>query len=197
MYNEKIDNWAFSASLMEKEGDNQTAIVCLANLFNAIQDSSSQLLHLRNYESVGNAYMLMTKYQHFMNVEDARRVIADNAFYCISKAIEQAPSQSLYIKRLTIIDTMFNDFFYTVANALDIPDGDIFEVPFIPLKIKANTPRFNMAYHDFKKSGLFNNVPPSLLKLHSAVMDGNYDIEEGRKCIDAIVSYLENVYRRY
>ena len=52
MYNEKIDKWAFSASLMEKEGDNQTAIVCLANLFNAIQDSSSQLLHLRNYESV-------------------------------------------------------------------------------------------------------------------------------------------------
>lgn len=197
MYNEKIDNWAFSASLMEKEGDNQTAIVCLANLYNAIQDSSSQLLYLKNYESVGNAYMLMAKYQCFMNVEDARRVIADNAFYCISKAIEQAPSQSLYIKRLTIIDTMFNDFYYTVANALDIPDDDIFKLPFIPLKIKANTPRFNMAYHDFIKSGLLNDVPPSLMKLYSAVMDENYDEEKGRKCIDAVVSYLEDVYRRY
>ena len=54
-----------------------------------------------------------------------------------------------------------------------------------------------MAYYDFTKSGLLNNVPTSLSKLHSAVLDGNYDIEEGRECIDAIVSYLEDVYRRY
>lgn len=197
MYNEKIDNWAFSASLMEKEGDDQTAIVCLANLFNAIQDSSSQLLYLKNYESVGNAYIMMTKYQYFMNVEDARRVIADNAFYCISKAIRQTPSQLLYVKRLKIIDTMFNDFFYTVANALDIPDDDILKIPFTPLKIKANTPRFNMAYHDFTKSGLLNNPPSSLIKLHSAVLDEEYDVEKGEECIDAIISYLEGVYKRY
>ena len=80
MYNEKIDNWAFSASLMEKEGDDQTVIVCLANLFNAIQDSSSQLLHLRNYESVGTAYILMTKYQYFMNVEDYSAQIGVRVF---------------------------------------------------------------------------------------------------------------------
>ena len=98
----------------------------LIKLFNLTQNKSSQLLHIPvdKYNLVGSGFCLLLEYPQVRANEDISRAIADYAFFCISKAIENDPNnKTLYLKRMSVVAQTREFFFYTVANnALEIPE---------------------------------------------------------------------------
>lgn len=186
------------ATINAQYNNTQKEIECLVQLYNKVQDASSQLLNLTNYDVVGSAYCLMGSYSLFMNNEDTRRVIADNAFYCLSKAIDKEPTKSLYIKRLLILAFFHKDFYYTIANAMEIPDDDIFDIPRMPLIIKTNQFYYDMAYHDFLQVGQTTYFEQNIEELYKLVKQtDNCNAQKGKECINKIINYLESVYKQY
>ena len=170
-------------------------LICL---YNKVQDASSQLLTVSNYDIVGSAYCLMGSYPLFMNNEDTRRVIADNAFYCLSKAIEKDPNKSIYLKRLSVLAYFHKDFYYTIANAMEITDDDIFSVPYTPLIIKTNQYYYDIAFHDFLQIGLKNYPDEQIENLYQLVKQiENCNAQKGIICVNKIINYLSSVYQQY
>lgn len=189
-------------ALTNSQSNNQKAeIEALVQLYNEVQKASSKLLITTDYNLVGSAFCLMGSYPAFMNNEDSRRVIADNAFYCLSKAIEQNPSKEIYLKRLAILAIFHKDFYYTIANAMNIPDDDdddIFQISAMPLIIKTNQYYYDIAYHDFQKVKL-TSYPEQIGRLYELVNQqiNDCDAQKGKEYIDKIVEYLTSVYQQY
>lgn len=186
-------------ALGNSQSNNQKAeIEALVQLYDEVQKASSKLLITTDYNLVGSAFCLMESYPTFMNNEDSRRVIADNAFYCLSKAIEQNPSKEIYLKRLAILAIFHKDFYYTIANAMNIPDDDIFQFPAMPLIIKTNQYYYDIAYHDFQKVKL-TSYPEQIGRLYELVNQqiNDCDAQKGKEYIDKIVEYLTSVYQQY
>lgn len=186
-------------ALTNAQSNNERAeIEALIQLYNEIQKASSQLLAVTDYNLVGSAFCLMGSYPIFMNNEDTRRVIADNAFYCLSKAIEQNPSKEIHLKRLAVLANFHKDFYYTIANAMDISDDDDFLFPMTPLIIKTNQYYYDIAYYDFQKVGL-TSYPEQIGELYNLVSQHVADCNalRGKEYIDEIVDYLTSVYQQY
>lgn len=179
-----------------QSSNSQKELEALIMLYNKIQEASSQLLTISDYNIVGSAYCLMGSYPLFMNNENARRVIADNAFYCLSRAIEKEQNKAIYIKRLSVLAYFHKDFYYTIANAMGISDSESF-FQRVPLIVKTNQYYYDIAYHDFLKVGQ-NNYPEKIGELYELVRRTNKcSAQKGKVCIDKIISYLTSVYQQY
>lgn len=186
-------------ALANAQSNNEKAeIEALVQLYNEVQKASSQLLTITDYNLVGSAFCLMGSYSVFMHKEDTRRIIADNAFYCLSKAIEQNPSKEIHLKRLAVLANFHKDFYYTIANAMEISDGGSFLFSMTPLIIKTNRYYYSIAHYDFQKVGLAS-YPEPLGKLYSLANQQitDCDAQRGKEYIDKIVAYLSSVYQQY
>ena len=172
-------------------------IEALVQKYNEVQKAPSQLLTITDYDLIGSAFCLMGSYPIFMNNEDTRRVIADNAFYCLSNAIKQNSSKEIHLKRLAVLANFHKDFYYTIANAMNISDDD-FLFPMTPLIIKTNQYYYDIAYYDFQKVGL-TSYPEQIGELYNLVSQyaTDCDTQRGKEYIDEIVDYLTSVYQKY
>lgn len=201
----EIEILAHKAIIKSKEDNPREEIEALILLFNTVQKSSSQLLRISNYNIVGTAYLLMGSYTCFMNNEDFRRVIADNAFYCFSKAInEDYQNQDLRIKRLLTLKNFHKDFYCTIANAMDIDDNGLDDILNItggmPLIIKTNDYYYNMLEHDFTyiSQNSIQEISP-INQLYQNLKDryGAYNSKKGEEYINKIIAHLEENYSKY
>lgn len=174
-------------------------IETLVELYNEVQKSSSQLLSLTDYNIVGSAYFQMSKYNAFMKDEDIRRVIADNAFYCFSKALERKSIKGIHFMRLAILAHFHNDFYFTIANALNLPEYDYNDIFQTPLIIRTNKYYYDIALYDFQETELNSFLDPAIEKLYRLVNEkvGYYDAQSGKQHIDKIVNHLESIYKQY
>lgn len=177
---------------------------CLINLFNLTQEKSSQLLHIPadKYNIVGTGFCLLLEYNQVRANEELSRAIADYAFFCISKAIEYNPtSKDLYLKRLSLVRYTHEFFFYTVANALNIPDSNPFDMdPMLgaPLIIRTNEYIYAMGKYDFEKIG--NVALDGDLKEFHELCYGKFNFKtakEGKVYIDKVNAYIANSISRY
>ena len=174
-------------------------------LFNTIQKSSSQLLRMSDYNIVGTAYFLMGSHPCFMNNEDFRRVIADNSFYCFSKAIGSTKNNGeIRVKRLLTLQNFHKDFYYTIANAMDVQDNSLADmldpIKGMPLIVKTNDYYYNMLEHDFAyiPPNIIKQIPP-INQLYQSLKDrfGSYSPKKGEEYINKITTYLEKAYSKY
>lgn len=174
----------------------------LFSLFNLTQEKSSQLLHIpaEKYNLVGSGFCLLLEYPQVRANEEVSRAIADYAFYCISKAIEQNPSnKTLYLKRMSIVAQTREFFFYTVANALEIPDSDPFDIMLrAPLIVRTNDYIFAMGKYDFENGDkiAFEGV----LKDFHELCYGQHIIKtasDGKTYIDKVNEYIANSIKQY
>ncbi|MBQ6203949.1 MAG: hypothetical protein IJK46_07640 [Prevotella sp.] len=174
----------------------------LINLFNLTQDKSSQLLHIPadKYNLVGSGFCLLLEYPQVQANEDISRAIADYAFFCISKAIEHDPgNKTLYLKRMTVVAQTREFFFYTVANALEIPDSNPFDIMLsAPLIVRTNDFIYAMGKYDFENGD--NIVFVGKLKEFHDLCYGPYvrkTANEGKIYIDKVNDYIANSISRY
>ena len=204
MNNNTVEIIANKATIAAQNNNRDTEIEALANLFNTVQNSSSQMLRISNYNLVGSAFLLMADHASFMNNEDIRRVIADNTFYCLSKAIEEDNTNGLLrMKRLMMMSVFHEDFYYTIANAMDIPDGGIGSFGGfggMPLIVRTNDYYYGIIHYDLSKLkqeqinsvGVIQNLYRTLSQQGT-----KYNLEEGRGYINKIVKHLESIYSKY
>lgn len=174
----------------------------LINLFNLTQDKSSQLLHIPadKYNLVGSGFCLLLEYPQVQANEDISRAIADYAFFCISKAIEHDPgNKTLYLKRMTVVAQTREFFFYTVANALEIPDSNPFDIMLsAPLIVRTNDFIYAMGKYDFENGDKI--VFEGKLKEFHDLCYGPYvrkAANEGKIYIDKVNDYIANSISRY
>jgi len=174
----------------------------LINLFNLTQDKSSQLLHIPEdkYNLVGSGFCLLLEYPQVRANEDISRAIADYAFFCISKAIEHDPrNKTLHLKRVSVVAQTREFFFYTVANALDIPDSDPLDILLsAPLIVRTNDFIYAMGKYDFEKGDKI--AYEGILKDFHNLCYGPYvnkTADDGKKYIDKVNDYIANSISRY
>lgn len=174
----------------------------LINLFNLTQDKSSQLLHIPTdkYNLVGSGFCLLLEYPQVKVNEDVSRAIADYAFFCISKAIEHDSSnKTLYLKRMSVVAQTREFFFYTVANALEIPDSNPFDIMLsAPLIVRTNDYIYAMGKYDFEHGDKI--VFKGKLKEFHDLCYGQYvrkAASEGKTYIDKVNEYIANSISRY
>lgn len=192
-----IEIFANKAIIESQNGNIGAEREALINLFNEVQKSSSQLLSVTNLNVVGSAYFLMADHSCFTNNEDYRRVIADNTFYCLSKAIENNKNNSiLRLKRLAMLSVFHKDFYYTIANAMEIPDNDFLNPT--PLIVKTNSYYYCIAKHDFSILNQSHFDVDKIQELYVlANKNSRYDPNKGLEYIEKILCYLEGVYKGY
>lgn len=185
-----------------QKGNRRLEQESLFNLFNLTQAKSSQLLHVPadKYNMVGSGFCLLLEYPQVQANEDISRAIADYAFFCISKAIEHDPgNKTLYLKRMTVVAQTREFFFYTVANALEIPDSNPFDIMLsAPLIVRTNDFIYAMGKYDFEHGDkiAFEGV----LKEFHDLCYGQYvrkTASEGKTYIDKVNEYIANSISRY
>lgn len=174
----------------------------LINLFNLTQNKSSQLLFIPadKYNLVGSGFSLLLEYPQVQANEDISRAIADYAFFCISKAIENAPNnKTLYLKRVSVVAQTRKFFYYTVANALEIPDSNPFDILLsAPLIVRTNDYIYAMGKYDFEHGTkiTFEGV----LKEFQELCYSQYvtkTAEDGKIYIDKVNDYIANSISKY
>ena len=150
---QNIINVAAQGIMSAQNGNYRLEQESLFNLFNLVQARSSQLLHIPTdkYNLLGSCFCLLLEYPQIQYNEDISRAIADYAFFCISKAIEHNPNnKALYLKRMSIVAQTRKFFFYTVANALEIPDSNPFDIMLsAPLIVRTNDYIYAMGKYDY------------------------------------------------
>lgn len=123
--------------------------------------------------------------------------IADYAFYLFSKAIEYNPTESnLYQKRISLLADTRSFFYYTIANALQIPDPSPMDVPFMPLRIKTNGYLYAMGKADFSKAN-FHGQSGIINDFYTLCQDSRHSVEDGIEFIKSTVLYIEESLSRY
>lgn len=174
----------------------------LINLFNLTQEKSSQLLHIPadKYNLVGSCFSLLLEYPQVRANEDISRAIADYAFFCISKAIENdAGNKTLYLKRVSVLAQTREFFFYTVANALDIPDSNPFDLLLsAPLIVRTNDFIYAMGKYDFEH-GERIALEGTLKEFHDLCY-GKYVTKtatDGKIYTDKVNDYIASSISRY
>lgn len=171
----------------------------LAEMFNVVQDASGQLLDIPSQycNVVGSAYSLLLSRQQIQDNEDIARAIADYAFYLLSKAIEYNPTDNLYQKRISLLADARDFFYYTIANALEIPDPSPMDIPYIPLRIKTNGYLYAMGKADFSKAN-FHDLSGNIKEFYALCQNSRHSVENGSEFIKSTVSYIEkslSIYR--
>lgn len=197
----QIEIIANKAIIEAQDNNPKEELEALVLLFNKIQDSSSLLLSISSYNVVGTAYLLMGDHIFFMRDENIRRVIADNAFYCLSKAISlDKKNTMLRFKRLCVLEHFHKDFYYTIANALNISNeyNPMLLSQSMPLIVRTNAYYYSIVNYDFS----FLDTTDLIEQLENLYKNGKeYGIssknENAEVYIDQIVKYLENIYKQY
>lgn len=185
-----------------QQGNDRIEQENLINLFNLTQSKSSQLLHIPEdkYNLVGSGFCLLLEYPQVKANEDISRAIADYAFFCISKAIDNAPNnKTLYLKRLSVVAQTREFFFYTVANALDIPDTNPLDILLsAPLIIRTNDYIYAMGKYDFE-NGENIEFEGVLKKFHDLCYGQHVrkTSEDGKGYIEKVNEYIASSISRY
>ena len=170
----------------------------LAEMFNVVQDASGQLLDIPSQycNVVGSAYSLLLFHQQIQDDEDIARAIADYAFYLLSKAIEYNPTDNLYQKRISLLADSRRFFYYTIANALEIPDPSPMDILYMPLRIKTNDYLYAMGKADFSKA-YFHDLSGNIKDFYALCQDSHHSVEDGIGFIKSTVLYIEKSLSRY
>lgn len=174
----------------------------LFNMFNLVQDSCSQLLKVPTDQCnlVGSAFSLLLSYRQVRENEDLARAIADYSFFCLSKAINANPrNEMLHAKRLSVLDETRDFFYYTVANAMELPDSDPFDIlTCAPLRIRTNDYLYAMVKYDlsFMRNKNFDGPMGELINAATNAMS-NKTAKDGSGYIDKIIIYLINTFKKY
>lgn len=199
---QNIVNAATTGIIAVKNGNQRVEQESLISLFNLTQEKSGQLLHLPidKYNIVGSGFSLLLDYPQVKANEDVFRAVADYAFFCISKAIEYEPNnKTLYLKRASVVAQSHKLFFYTVANALDIPDTNPLNIMLsAPLIVRTNDYIYAMGKYDFEKGDEieFEGV---LKNFHDLCygQSSSKTLDAGKKYVDKVNEYISNSIRRY
>lgn len=174
----------------------------LIRLFNLTQEKSSQLLQIPadKYNLVGSGFCLLLEYPQVRANEDVSRAVADYAFFCISKAIKKEPSnKTLYLKRVLVLAHTRKFFFYTVANALNIPDSNPFDITLrAPLIVRTNDYIYAMGKYDFEHGEKISYEGE--LNEFRKLCYGQYvnkTAADGKRYIDSVNNYIANSISKY
>ena len=185
-----------------QQGNNRLEQENLFNLFNLVQEKSSQLLHIPvdKYDLVGSGFCLLLEYGQVRADEDVSRAVADYAFFCISKAIEKEPNnKALYLKRVLVLAQTRKFFFYTVANALNIPDSNPFDITLMaPLIIRTNDYIYAMGKYDFEHGEKISYGGE--LNEFQKLCYGQYvnkTAADSKEYIDSVNNYIANSISKY
>lgn len=174
----------------------------LFNMFNLVQDSCSQLLKIPTDQCniVGSAFSLLLSYRQVQENEDLARAIADYAFFCLSKAINANPrNEILHAKRLSVLAETRDYFYYTVANAMELPDYNPLDFfASMPLRIRTNDYLFAMVKYDlsFMSNKRYDGPMGELINASTNAMS-NKTTQDGCDYIDKIMIYLINTFKKY
>ena len=185
-----------------QQGNHKLEQENLINLFNLTQDKSSQLLHIPadKYNLVGSGFCILLEYPQVQANEDVSRAVADYAFFCISKAIEKEPSsKTLYLKRVLVLAQTRKFFFYTVANALNIPNSNPFDITLrVPLIVRTNDYIYAMGKYDFEhceKISYEGKINEFRKLCYGQCV--NKTAADGKKYIDSVNNYIANSISKY
>lgn len=185
-----------------QQGNHKLEQENLISLFNLTQDKSSQLLHIPadKYNLVGSGFCLLLEYPQVRANEDVSRAVADYAFFCISKAIEKEPSnKTLYLKRVLVLAQTRKFFFYTVANALNVPDSNPFDITLMaPLIVRTNDYIYAMGKYDFEHGEKISYEGE--LNEFRELCYGQYvnkTAADGKEYIDSVNNYIANSISKY
>lgn len=174
----------------------------LFNMFNLVQESCSQILQIPEdqYNLVGSAFSLLLSYPQVQANEDVARAIADYAFFCISKAIDKTPNNEvLHTKRVSILAETRNYFYFTIANAMELPDYNPMDFfASMPLIVRTNSYLYAMVKYDlsFMSNKHYDGQIGELINLAQNSMSNN-TLEDGHKYIEKVMVYLTNTFMKY
>lgn len=194
---------AASLGLMcAQNGNQRMEQESLFKMFNLIQDSCSQMLQIPNDQCniVGSAFSLLLSYRQVRENEDLARAIADYAFYALTKAIEANPNNEiLHVKRLSVLAETRDFFYYTIANAMELPDYNPLDFfASMPLMIRTNDYLFAMVKHDlsFMTKKNYDGPIKDLITAATKAMSNKTD-KDGSDYIDKIMVYLTDTFKKY
>ena len=188
--------------LCAKNGNYRIEQESLINLFNLVQESCSQLLQvpLDQCNIVGTGFSLLLSYPQIRSNEDIARAIADYAFFCISKAIELEPNnETLRAKRLSILAETRDFFYYTIANAMNLPDYNPFDFfARMPLMVRTNNYLYAIVKYDltFITDPNYDGPIGKLIELALNAMT-NKTPKDGKEYISKIMIYLTETFMKY
>ena len=174
----------------------------LINLFNLVQKSCSQILEVPSDQCniVGSGFSLLLSYPQVRSNEDVARAIADYAFFCISKAIELEPNkEELRAKRLSILAETRDFFFYTIANAMNLPDYNPFDFfASMPLMVRTNGYLYAIVKYDltFLTNSNYDGPIGELIEAALNAMS-NKTPEDGKEYVSKIMTYLTETFIKY
>lgn len=195
-------------AIIETENFNPNARRTLGELFNKVQDSSSKLLSINDYASVGSAYAYMLA----QKISDGKKIIylmTVNGFYCLTKAIEKSPTDySLKRKRLMLYEISRDPFNELIMCALNISINPMDSIGSTPAWMQARDAIFKMEIVDFfdtdkRLQGDWSckNRKPQYEKMIKENHFRNKNIDElkaeGNLNITKCLKWLENCYSQY
>lgn len=181
----------------------------LIYVYNTIQQASSQLLRITDYKSVGFAYLLMLEgemYKHQNN--EVKQVMADNAFYLLSKAIEKYPNDiTSKAYRLKLYDLSRETFNELIICALEINMSPFANMA-SPAWMKIRDAIYKMEIVDFFDSDKklqefldYDSRKPKYEKMIQGNFFGNKSINEliieGKHNIRKCIEWKESCYAEY
>lgn len=190
------------ALIAVQKGDRKMEQDFLIKMFNLVQESCSQILQIPDAQCniVGTAFSLLLSYPQIQANEDVARAIADYAFYCISRAIASDPkNEILRAKRLSILTETRDYFFYTIANAMELPDYNPLDFfASMPLQIRTNSYLYAIVKYDltFMKDKSYDGPLGNLIKTASNSMS-NDTPENGGNYVNKIMEYLIDTFKKY
>lgn len=201
----KIQDIISAASLglmCAQNGNQRMEQESLFMMFNLVQDSCSQMLQIPNDQCniVGSAFSLLLSYRQIRENEDLARAIADYAFYALTKAIKADPSNEiLHVKRLSVLAETRDLFYYTIANAMELPDyNPLGFFASMPLMIRTNGYLFAIVKYDLSFMTKTNYDGPigDLISAATKAMSNKSD-KDGSEYIEKIMVYLTDTFKKY
>jgi len=180
----------------------------LAEVYNKIQDSSSKLLSIDDYDNVGTAYFHMLALE-MSNDDKINYVMTINSFYCFTKGIEKTPTDfTLKRKRLMLYEDYRKQFNDLIICALDIDLNPMNRIGSIPVWMEVRDAIYKMEIVDFfdpdkrlQEDWACKHRKPEYEKMIKEDFFHNETIDtlkaEGRHNIMKCVKWLESCYSEY
>jgi hypothetical protein len=194
-------------AVIESESFNSNARKTHSELFNLVQKSSNQLLRINDYAIVGTAYAYMLA-EELTDNQDILQAMTNNAFYCLSKAIEKNPTNySLKKKRLMLYDMNKDAFNILIICALNMdlnPMGN----RMYPVKMQARDAIYKMEIIDLfdpdkklQEDWVCKNKKPQYEKMLKENFFGKKTLDElkkeGQNNINKCIEWLRDCYSQY
>ncbi len=203
-----IESLASRALVESKNNNINVSNSYLIQLYEEVQKSSSQLLRLSDYNSVGLAYLLMLEQEITLNT-DVLQCITDNAYYCISKSISQNPNNINYRKNRLIVFYLGETHIKpTIIDALKIPTADFLNPTYGLTNIRCRDAMHKMQIVDIQAFPALTSVPyfkelktkfDEMVSYSHFKPDITYTeiVKSGLEHHNKLQNYLENIYKQY